>query len=89
MINNNNNNNIKEEKYICIKIEKNLIRNNATMAQKRQLLRKKGSKKIKEMIIREKIERQQKQNAIQKKYTAVHYLEMHNAYCDADENSLY
>ena len=30
-----------------------------------------------------------KQNAIQKKYTAVHYLEMHNAYCDADENSLY
>ena len=49
---------------------------------------KRGSKKIKKMI-REKIERQQKQNAIQKKYTAVHYLEMHNAYCDADENSLY
>ena len=41
------------------------------------------------MIIRGKIERQQKQNAIQKKYAAVHYLEMHNAYCDADENSLY
>ena len=39
--NNNNNNNIREEKYITIKIEKNLIRNNATMAQKRQLLRKK------------------------------------------------
>ena len=50
---------------------------------------KRGSKKIKKMIIREKIERQQKQNAIQKKYTAVHYLEMHNAYCDADENSPY
>ena len=30
-----------------------------------------------------------KKNAIQKKYAAVHYLEMHNAYCDADENSLY
>ena len=49
-----------------------------------------GEKRIKMMmIIRGKIERQQKQNAIQKKYTAVHYLEMHNAYCDADENSLY
>ena len=23
------------------------------------------------------------------KYAAVHYLEMHNAYCDADENFLY
>ena len=34
--NNNNNNNIREEKYITIKIEKNLIRNNVTMAQKRQ-----------------------------------------------------
>ena len=53
-------------------------------------MRDRGEKRIKMMmIIRGKIERQQKQNAIQKKYTAVHYLEMHNAYCDADENSLY